>query len=146
MPIPPSGIYDFSEMLSLLGNLSKEVEIPVNDLIYEYGNYFFHVLTTHHPDIFNYYKDPISLLASVEDHIHVHVRKIYPGAELPSFEVLEKTDEKIVMMYSSDRGMYRFAQGLMEKTFEHYHRNPQIEIEKIKENGTLVRFTAVINE
>ena len=35
------GTYDFVEMQSLLVNLSKKVAIPLDDLIYNYGLYFF---------------------------------------------------------------------------------------------------------
>ena len=70
------GTYDFVEMQSLLVNLSKKVAIPLDDLIYNYGLYFFDTLVTIHPGIFALYKDPIELLSSIENHIHVQVRKL----------------------------------------------------------------------
>ncbi|WP_340075143.1 heme NO-binding domain-containing protein [Leptobacterium sp. I13] len=140
------GTYDFAEMLSLLSNLSEKVNIPIGDLLYAYGKYFFNVLTASHPNIFKQYKTPIALLSSIENHIHVHVRKIYPGAELPVFDVIDETDKAITMVYSSKRGMYRFAQALMEKTFEHYKIDASIHMEKLKEDGTKVKFMATYNE
>ncbi|MDN3596627.1 heme NO-binding domain-containing protein [Zunongwangia endophytica] len=134
------GTYDFVEMQSLLVNLSKKVEIPLDDLIYSYGLYFFRVLTTLHPAIFALYKDPIELVSSIENHIHVQVRKLYPGAELPTFKVEKKTEDHLEILYFSDRAMYMFAKALMEKTFEHYDRDSEIKMEKLAEDGTQVRF------
>ena len=77
------GTYDFGEMSSLITNLSAETDIDIPTLIHVYGLYFFDTLAKGHPDIFNYYKTAFNLLAGIEKHIHVHVRKIYPDAELP---------------------------------------------------------------
>ncbi len=140
------GTYDFAEMLRLVTNLSEKVNTPVNDLLYVYGTYFFSALLTSHPEIFKQFKHPISLMSSIEDHIHVHVRKIYPGAELPTFEVLQEDNNSITMIYESSRSLYRFAHGLMQKTFEHYKREATIIVEKLKEDGSRVKFTASYNE
>ncbi|WP_289024156.1 heme NO-binding domain-containing protein [uncultured Salegentibacter sp.] len=134
------GTYDFFEMQKLIGNLSIETGIPANDLIYAYGKFFFHVLTRHHKDIFSLYSSPIEMLASVENHIHVQVRKIYPGAELPTFKITNQKEDSLEMIYFSERSMYMFAKALMEKTFEHYHKNCYIETELIKNDGSQVKF------
>lgn len=136
------GTYNFNEMLHLVTNLSEKVKVSVSDLLYVYGKHFFSSLTSYHPDIFQRYKNPIVLLSSIENHIHVHVRKIYPGAELPAFDVIQEDEKSITMIYTSDRGLYRFAQGLMEKTFEHYNKKAAIAVDKLKEDGTKVKFTA----
>lgn len=134
------GTYDFIEMQSLIVQLSKKINIPVDDLVYAYGLYFYKTLVDNHKDIFDHYKDPMVFVASVEDHIHVEVRKLYPGAELPSFGIIHKDDDYMEVVYTSERGMYMFAKALMEKTFEYYDKNVQVEFEKLKENGTSVKF------
>lgn len=134
------GTYDFEEMVSLLTHLSEKVNIPVDTLVYEYGKYFFTVLTKAHPEIFKQYDSPLELLNSVENHIHVHVRKIYPNAELPSFDVVSEDDNGMVMIYRSERALYRLAHGLIEKTFEHYRGKANIAYKKLNENGTEVKF------
>ena len=134
------GTYDFFEMQSLIVNLSKETGIPVDDLIYAYGRYFFSVLTRNHRDIFGLYASPIEMLASIENHIHVQVRKIYPGAELPTFKIIVQQEDYLEMVYYSERSMYMFAKALMEKTFEHYDSGYRIELEKIEPDGSKVRF------
>ncbi|THD67604.1 hypothetical protein E7Z59_08050 [Robertkochia marina] len=137
------GTYDFMEMQNLIVNLSKETGLEVDALLHAYGRYFFDVLTSHHQDIFDLYSSPLDMLASIENHIHVHVRKIYPGAELPTFQIIDLQKNYLEMIYYSDRSMYMFAKGLMERTFEHYHSGYQIDLEKLAPDGSKVRFKIV---
>ncbi|MFK7810904.1 MAG: heme NO-binding domain-containing protein [Maribacter sp.] len=139
------GTYDFNEMVSLITSLSEIVEIPVNDLIYTFGLYLFNSLGSAHPEVIQNYNSPLGLLYSIEDHIHVHVQKLYPEAELPTFKILEKTDTSISMIYSSSRGLYRLAHGLIEKCFEHFNGSATIEYELLKEDGTEVKFDVTQN-
>lgn len=135
------GTYDFGEMSSLISNLSTETDIDIPTLIHVYGLYFFDTLATGHPDIFNYYKTAFSLLAGIEKHIHVHVRKLYPDAELPYFIVHEESANKLVLEYQSERAMYQFALGLMERTLEYYDEPATIDKELLNNDGTKVLFT-----
>ena len=105
-----------------------------------YGEHFFGVIEKSYPDLLATYTDPIDMLSSIENHIHVEVRKIYPDAELPTFKVLEKTKTSLVVIYTSSRAMHQFGLGLMNKTFEHFNTAASIETKKIKEDGTEVMF------
>ncbi|QXP67586.1 heme NO-binding domain-containing protein [Polaribacter sp. AHE13PA] len=134
------GTYSFSEMLQLVTNLSGNTGISTDDLLLVYAEHFFSVIKTSYPGLLETYKDPIEMLASIENHIHVEVQKIYPDAELPTFVVEEKTDNSITMLYKSSRAMHHFGLGLMNKTFEHFNAKASIVLEKIKEDGTEVRF------
>lgn len=137
------GTYDFNEMVSLISNLSEAVQVPAGDLIYAFGLYLFTSLGKAHPEVIASYTSPIALLYSIEDHIHVHVKKLYPDAELPTFKILEKTDTSISLVYSSSRGLYRLAHGLMEKTFEHFHGKADITYQLLQDDGTEVKFDIV---
>ncbi|WP_378178700.1 heme NO-binding domain-containing protein [Aquimarina sp. SS2-1] len=134
------GTYKFSEMLSLLTNLSINTNINTDDLLLIYGEHFFDVLSKNYGDLLNQYESPLELLGSIENHIHVEVRKIYPEAELPTFEILNKTETELIMVYKSSRAMYSFGLGLMKKTFTHFNKQASIAFEKIKEDGTEVKF------
>jgi hypothetical protein len=135
------GTYSFSEMLLLLTNLSKNTGISPDDLLLVYGEHFFSVIETSYPDLLATYNDAIEMLASIENHIHVEVLKIYPDAELPTFIVENKTKTSITMVYKSSRAMHHFGLGLMNKTFEYFNSSATILLNKIKGDGTEVRFT-----
>lgn len=141
------GTYSFEEMLILLTNLSEESSLSINELLHSFGRYFFQVITTNYKSILGSYDYPIDFLASLDSHIHVQVRKIYPDAELPRFDTLEKEKDKLKLRYTSTRGMAYFALGLMEKTFEHYGTNYEIKMhEAVPENLTDVLFDITIND
>ncbi len=134
------GTYAFSEMLQLLQYLSKNTGIAIDDLLLAYGEHFFYVLEKSYPGLIATYHDPIEMLSSIENHIHVEVRKIYPDAELPTFQVIEKTSNSLIMIYKSSRAMHHFGLGLMNKTFLHFNISATIILEKLKEDGTEVKF------
>jgi len=138
------GTYSFSEMLQLLNHLSTKTNISIDDLLLVYSEHFFSVIEDSYPGLLASYKDPIEMISSIENHIHVEVRKIYPDAELPTFIVKEKNKDSLIMIYKSSRAMHHFGLGLMNKTFEYFNSKASIVLEKIKENGTEVRF--IINK
>lgn len=135
------GTYEFSEMLSLLNNLSNNTSISIDNLLLVYAEHFFGVIKRSYASFLTQYNDPIEMISSIENHIHVEVRKIYPDAELPTFEVVEKKENFLVMIYRSSRAMHHFGLGLMNKTFEHFNSEATILLEKIQEDGTEVKFT-----
>lgn len=139
------GTYNFSEMLQLLTHLSEKTRISTDSLLLVYGEHFFSVLEKNYSGLIKNYKDPIELLSSIERHIHVEVKKIYPDAELPTFETIEKTENSLIMIYRSSRAMHHFGLGLMNKTFEHFNASATIVLEKIKEDGTEVKFIITKN-
>jgi len=134
------GTYSFSEMLQLLQHLSANTGISIDDLLLVYAEHFFGVIEVSYPGLLATYKDPIEMISSIENHIHVEVRKIYPDAELPTFVVESKSENDLTVIYKSSRAMHHFGLGLMNKTFEHFNATAKIELEKIKEDGTEVRF------
>jgi len=107
------GTYEFGEMLSLVSNLSKNTAITVDELLCVYGEHFFDVLKRDYPQFIALYNDPLEMLSSIENHIHVEVRKIYPD---------------------------QFGLGLMRKTFLHFDEKGVIETENIADDGTEVKF------
>jgi hypothetical protein len=135
------GTYSFAEMVSLLTNLSAETNISIDDLLLVYGEHFFGTVKRSYPTFIVGFTDPIEMLASIENHIHIEVLKMYPDAELPTFTVVEKTKNTLVMIYRSSRAMHAFGRGLMNKTFEHFNTNASILVEKIKADGTEVKFS-----
>ncbi|NNG08651.1 MAG: heme NO-binding domain-containing protein [Arenibacter sp.] len=139
------GTYEFNEMVNLITNLSNTVKIDATTLLHTFGYYLFSSLGKAHPEVIKSYSNPLGLLYSIEDHIHVHVKKLYPDAELPTFKILEKTEYSISMIYASSRGLYSLAHGLIEKCFEHFNSSAIVSYELLNEDGTEVKFDIVQN-
>ncbi|MFK2821129.1 heme NO-binding domain-containing protein [Flavobacteriaceae sp. LMIT009] len=138
------GTYEFGEMLQLISHLSNNTDISVDDLLLVYSEHLFAVLIKSYPNLVSHYKNPMDLLASIENHIHVEVRKIYPDAQFPTFELEERTDTKMIMVYKSSRALYMLGKGLMLEIFKLFKVPVDIAIEKLNEEGTIVRY--VINK
>lgn len=137
------GTYKFTEMVSLLTNLSEITQIAPDVLLKVYGLHFFDVLVQNYGDIIKTYTGPMELLASVDKHIHVEVRKLYPDAELPHFKIIEQTENKLVLIYTSSRSLYSFALGLMEKSFAYYGHEAEINYKLLEEDGSSVQFEVI---
>lgn len=138
------GTYDFSEMLQLVTHLSANTDIAVDDLLLVFSEHLFNTFTKSHPDLVSHYEGPMDLLASIENHIHVEVQKIYPDAQLPTFKLEERTESRMVLIYKSDKALYVLGKGLMLETFKLFKVPAKIDIEKLNDEGTEVRF--IINQ
>lgn len=131
-------------MLQLVTHLSNNTDIAVDDLLLVFSEHLFKTLIKSHPDLVSHYEGPMDLLASIENHIHVEVQKIYPDAQLPTFELEERTENRMVLIYKSDKALYVLGKGLMLETFKLFKVPAKIDIEKLNDEGTVVRF--IINQ
>lgn len=135
------GTYDHGEMVQLITHLSERTEIPVNVLLQEYGKYIFEYFLQNYQGFFTPHTNSFDFLDSIEDHIHVEVKKLYPDAQLPRFETSRPDENTMIMTYISSRKMSDLAHGLMTKSMEHFKEEGNIEKEFLDEDGTEVRFT-----
>jgi hypothetical protein len=114
------GTYDHREMTGLVGALSKRTGEPAAGLLRAFGEHLFARFVHTHPTFFAQPSDAFSFLSGIEDIIHAEVRKLYPDAELPSFDV-ERRDERIlVLVYASSRHFEDLAEGLLRGCVAHF--------------------------
>jgi len=135
------GTYDFSEMIQLLTGLHKHTKIPVPTLLNSFGQYLFGTFIKVYPHFFEMVDSAFQLLESIEKHIHVEVLKLYPEAELPSFETELVSPLHLNMIYRSERKMADFAEGLIQKALEHYNEEATITNTALNSDGSEVLFS-----
>lgn len=139
------GTYPHVEMGRLVIELSKRTNIKVPDLLRAYGRHLFGRFLAGYPDFFKDAKDSFGFLATINDVVHVEVRKLYPDAELPEFETINVSSRHMRMIYRSPRCLGDFAEGLMEGCFAHF--GEKINATRADEhNGRIVRFDLVKEE
>jgi hypothetical protein len=107
------GTYDHQEVLQLVACLSDETGTPTRDLMMAFGSYLAGRFAEIHPDFFAEAGDVFEFLESIEGHVHVEVRKLYPDAELPTFETRRLPSGKMEMIYLSRRPFADLAEGLI---------------------------------
>ncbi len=135
------GTYPASEVLTLLNTVEAKVGMSVADQQAAFGKHLFGRLAKAHPEYIGSVGGGFELIGAIEDHIHVEVRKLYPDAELPSFEYGERTDDSMVLIYRSQRPMADLCEGLIRGCFAHFNEQVEIARENLpSDGGTHVRF------
>jgi len=136
------GTYDHRELLALVGQLSEKTGMAVPDLVEAFGRYLFNRFVVLYPQFFDAVDGAFSFLDRIEEHVHVEVRKLYPDAELPTFETSRPNNDSMVMVYRSRRPFADLAYGLIEGCIAHYKEPVDVHMEDLSdENRTHVRFT-----
>ncbi|WP_258098235.1 heme NO-binding domain-containing protein [Marinoscillum pacificum] len=135
------GSYPHRELVSILVELSQELDMSIGDLMELYGHHLFGVFGQRYSSLFIPGIDAFTFLASVEDHIHPEVLKLYPDAELPKFDIESKDHSELIMVYHSKRKMGDFALGLIKGCLEYFDEQADILMEKLNDDATTVRFT-----
>jgi Haem-NO-binding len=134
------GTYQHTEMVQLLSRLSTITNTPVPALMKAFGHYLFGTFTKNYPHFFTTAATAFDFLFSIENYIHVEVRKLYPDAQFPRFQTQKLDENTLEMIYNSERRMSDFAEGLLEKTFEHYQEKCSIKKIMMEVSGTKVKF------
>jgi hypothetical protein len=136
------GSYPHEEIVRLVISLSKQVHVPVPDLVKAFGVHLFGRFTEAYGRFFKDAKNAFDFLSGVESYIHVEVLKLYPDAELPSFDVHQANEHTLIMVYRSKRGFGDLAEGLIMGAIKHFNESISLERQSIHdEKGEAIVFT-----
>jgi len=140
------GVYDHRELLALVTALSKKMQISVEDLVHAFGEHLINRFTEKFPQYFSAVNNCFDFLDTVDSTVHVEVKKLYPEAELPVFETLNKNQDSMQLLYSSSRPFSALAYGMMMGAAGVFNENISIKTEDFSgENGEKVKFTLTKN-
>lgn len=135
------GTYSCSELVKIVSALSEELQTPIPDLVRMFGGHLFGRFFERHSDHLNQFESAFDLLLAVEDIIHVEVRKLWPNAELPTFEYPEIGPNRLMMNYQSTRPFADLCEGLIVACIEHYGESIEVVREDKCPQGTAAVFT-----
>jgi hypothetical protein len=133
------GTYNHTELVGMVLQLAQETSTPVPTLLHAFGEHLAVRFSQLYPQFFASQPDLFGFLASIDGHIHVEVRKLYPDAELPKFQVMERDADGIVLLYASSRHLSDLAAGLIEGSARHYKTPVRVQCENTEEGGALFR-------
>lgn len=141
------GTYDHTELMQLVGRLSMETGTPVPELVKAFGKHLFGALATAYPQFAEEVDNSIDFLASIEDYIHVEVKKLYPDAELPTFEFEQTGEQQWELRYFSTRPFADLCEGLVLASIEHFGDPVDVLREDdVDQPGTRARFLLTSRE
>lgn len=136
------GDYPCAELMTLISGFSKATSLPADELQRLFGHWMMDCFRRNYPKFFVEKKNAFDMLESVEDEVHVEVRKIYPNAELPRFDTRRPDCDSLEMTYSSSRPLVHFCKGLVEACVEDFGEATSIEMEDHSgPNGSLAIFS-----
>jgi hypothetical protein len=138
------GTYEASELMAMVIELSRKLGVPMPDLVKAFGGHLFHYFVSSHSLTMGDVRSTEELLASVENRIHVDVRKLFPDAELPTIGFEQVDPQTSVILYRSKRPLADLAEGLITASIDHFKEPIAIKREDLPPmNGTHAKFTLV---
>lgn len=135
------GTYPPGEMVRMVQAYGQHANQPAAAVLRHFGRHLFTSFERQFPDFIREVTGPLELLESVDQRIHGEVRKLYPDAELPSFDCHRPDPDVLEMVYRSTRGLADLAQGLIEACLEAWKTPYRLQREDLGDgDGTHVRF------
>ncbi|MBO9398690.1 heme NO-binding domain-containing protein [Shimia sp. R9_2] len=133
------GNYPCRELLTIVEAIGARVKVPVEDLHEQFGQWMFARFVESYPVFFEGKTDGFDMLESIEDEVHVEVRKLYPEVELPSFTTERLSVDQFKMVYDSERPLQHFCKGMIQSCMEHFQQEVDLQMVDRSQGG---RFTA----
>jgi len=136
-----AGNYEFDELLKLVVSISKESGIEIPKLLEIFGEHMFVRLTSLNPELKSKFNSSLDLISNVDQIIHPEVEKLYPGADLPTFHEIERSEDTLVVDYISNKHLEHFGIGLMRGCAKNFNEDLDISYEVLADS---TRFTIKI--
>lgn len=114
------GVYPDKEILCLVTQLQKRLDVPLDILLRTFGEYLFVSLVNMHK---NYLIDKATardFILSIDDEIHRDIEKLYPGTSFPFIEYRDNADNTLSIIYNSPRKLCFLAEGLIQGVANQY--------------------------
>lgn len=134
------GTYPCSELVQLISVISSKTGKQIPEIIIGFGRQLAITFKEKFPSYFEE-SDYFDFVESVESKIHVDVLKLYPEAELPHFETIDRTSDKLVIDYTSSRALEHLAFGLFQGTAADFGESISIDMQThMRDDERIVRF------
>jgi hypothetical protein len=119
-PFVGPGTYPDSDLFLIAGQAAETLGLPLPAALRAFGRYLFPRLAEQVLPLVKSHADARSFLKSVEDVIHVEVRKLMPQAITPSFHYREPDARHLVIEYRSARKLCALMEGLLDGTADFF--------------------------
>jgi hypothetical protein len=122
------GGYPDTDMLQLVEAASAALNVPPAAVVKWFGIKSIPLLRQRYPGFFAGHADTRAFLMTLNSIIHPEVRKVYPGADVPVFDMEAASDEGTMLMgYRSARQLCTLAEGFIEGSAAQFEEVAHIE-------------------
>ena len=117
--------YPDSELFALVEAATEATGMAQRDLVAAFGRFMLDKFYQRYPEFFDAHQDTFTFLKSVDEVVHVEVRKLFPDAGVPEFahEEIREGEENgrtLTMFYRSPRKLCVLAEGLIRGSGDHF--------------------------
>lgn len=144
--IPSKGIfsavgnYPSTELVQLLTAYCELHQKNPGEVLFAFGEFMFSHFKKHYASMVDKFNSPFQMLLRLDDNIHPEVLKLYPDAKVPGFKASMLDDNSMKLIYTSERGLHVFADGLISGCFKHFNIPYQLKKTLVNENGSHVEY------
>lgn len=114
------GSYPDDELTALVAAAAGMLGVSPDDLVREFGRKAIPHFAELYPQFFAPHSSTRSFVLTLNKVIHPEVRKLFPGADVPTFEFSTPDERTVELAYVSKRRLCAFAEGLTLGAAEHY--------------------------
>jgi hypothetical protein len=135
--------YPDGELFALVARTSEAAGVATPDVLRRFGVYLFRTFATLYPVFLDGVESALDLLGGIETYVHGEVKKLYPDAEFPLFEVRAPAAGRLELVYRSRRPLADLAEGLIHGCVAHFGERIAIRREDLGDpaDGRAARFT-----
>ena len=112
------GTYPFQDIVALFTALVRRTGQPLPQLLEGFGRFCFGKWVHYVPEHFAN-KDLFDIMSGIDEFHQTEVRKLYPDAELPSFQVESRDEKRLVLRYVSCKPLADLAAGVIQGAAGH---------------------------
>lgn len=129
------GTYPDEQIGALVAIAAQKLGLTPFEVLRWFGQRSMPLLVERYPEFFRSQSSTRPFLLSVNHIIHPEVRKIYPHAQVPTFEFSDTPDGRLMMGYQSPRRLCALAQGFAEGAAAHYGESIRFDHQECMHKG-----------
>ncbi|MFI9330248.1 heme NO-binding domain-containing protein [Kitasatospora sp. NPDC052868] len=129
------GNYPDEEFFRIVTAAASGLDMKEDEVVRWLGRKSIPIFAERYPTFFDGHSSTRTFLLTLEDIIHPEVRRLYPGAQVPSFTFDTSSEDVLVMRYRSERQLCWFGEGLIEGAAENFRESVDIKQTKCTRRG-----------
>jgi len=133
------GMYDYHELINLLTTTASETQTEASILLDGFSNHLFAMFKRDYSVFFEGVDNAAQMLMTIDNHIHIEVKKLYPDAELPKFDYTYN-DNNLILNYTSPRPLASVAQSLVKACLKFFGDDEKLVSAIISEDQKSAQF------
>lgn len=114
------GSYPDGDLTAIVASAARLLGTDERSVLRDVAEGAMPLLAERYPRFFTPHTDVLSFVLTLNDIIHPEVRKLYPGADVPTFAYEVHGEDAVTLTYDSARRLCALAEGFVKGAAAHY--------------------------